>query len=225
MVLVMNLHVPLGAVHHLPHRVLRMPLRQLVPVDEPVGRIHVHLREQQQQPVRQIELILVVDVVLRVHEILPLRLRLRRRRMLVSAAAAAGAAGGLEPVVLEVPALPLLVLAAALDVGDEGVEGGGIVVGPAALVEGEGGSELEAAVAAVGGLLVGGVGDEEEEEDGDGYVHGGRNEAAAHLTGGGDRRRIGGEVPEKAEVEGGLNGPGLGWWAFFVFWGVWRPVI
>lgn len=60
---------------------------------------------------------------------------------------------------IEVLLFPLLVLAAALDVGDEGVEGDGLVV---VVLLGfgqvEGGADLDAAVAVVGGL-VRGVGD------------------------------------------------------------------
>ena len=54
---------------------------------------------------------------------------------------------------LEVLLLPLLVLAAALDAGDDGVEGGvGVGVGGAG--EGEVGAELEAAVSMAEAVLV-----------------------------------------------------------------------
>ena len=73
--------------------------------------------------------------------------------------------------VLEVLHLPLLVLAAALDLGDEGVEGDGVVVG-VGRGAGEVGAEPEAAVAVGGGVVVlGSAGEEEEEHDGYGDVH------------------------------------------------------
>lgn len=62
---------------------------------------------------------------------------------------------------LKVTLLPLLILAAALEVGDERIERDGIVVVAARVVVGEVeiGAELEAAVAAVR-VVGGGIGDE-----------------------------------------------------------------
>lgn len=68
--------------------------------------------------------------------------------------------------VLKILPFPFLLLAAALDVGDEGVEGDVVViVVVGGRGEGEVGAELEAAVA-VGGIMgFGGVVGEEEKEE------------------------------------------------------------
>lgn len=70
---------------------------------------------------------------------------------------------------IEVLLLPLTVLAAALNVSDEGVEGDGVMVVEGGS-KGEVGAELEAAVAVVAGFLWG-VGDEQEDKDCNCYVY------------------------------------------------------
>lgn len=72
--------------------------------------------------------------------------------------------------VLEVLLLPLAVLSAELEVGDNGVERDGLVVGVAGVRKGEVGAELEAAVTVVWGFLRG-LRDEQEEENCYGYVY------------------------------------------------------
>ena len=146
----------------LPLSLLNVPLSQLVLAHEPIGGVHIDFGEQEDQPIGDVEPVLVVEVVLGVHEVLPLGLRLVAGRRVVVDEVGVG--------VLEVLHLPLLVLAAALDLGDEGVEGDGVVVvGRGA---GEVGAEPEAAVAVGGGVVVlGSAGEEEEEHDGYGDVH------------------------------------------------------
>ena len=157
MVLVMGLHLPLGPVQDLRLSLPEIPLRQLSLTHEPIGGVHIDLGEEHHQPAGDIEPLLVVEVVLGVHVLFPLRLRLLpggRRKLRVG--------------VLDVLLLPLLVLAAALDVGDERVEGYRRVVEGRG--EGEVGAELEAAVAMVGRGFPRGPRHEEEHHHRYGYV-------------------------------------------------------
>lgn len=141
-ILIMKLHIPLSPVQNFPLGLVQVPESQLVLGDKPIDRFDIDLGEQQHQPVGDVELVLVVQVVLGVHEILPLGLGL-------------GGGGGVE---IQVLLLPLAVLAAALDVGDERVEGDGV----AGMSECEVGAEPEAAVAVVVAGFLGGLGDEQQ---------------------------------------------------------------
>lgn len=78
-VLVVEFHLALGAVKDLTVGLLEVPLGELVEGDEPIGGVHVDLREEEDKPVGHVELVLVVQKVLRVHILLPLRLRLVTR--------------------------------------------------------------------------------------------------------------------------------------------------
>lgn len=147
MVLVVELHVPLGPVHRLPRRLLEVPLHQLIGTHEPIARAHIDLGEEKNDAVGDVEPLVVIDVVLGVHEVLPLRLG-------VPLAVVVGD-GDVLP-------LPLLVLAVDLDVGDEGVEGDRRVV--AAAGGGGVGAEDEATVGAV---AVVGICRREERDDED----------------------------------------------------------
>ena len=102
------------------------------------------------QPIGNIELVLIIQVILSVHEILPLGLRLFSR---------SGVMRKLRMGMLEVLLLPLAVFTAALDVGDDWVKRNGLVAGGVA--EAEGRAELEAAMAVVGGLFLRGIRDKE----------------------------------------------------------------
>lgn len=151
-VLVVELHVPLGPVHRLPRRLLEVPLHQLIGTHEPIARAHIDLGEEKNDAVGDIEALVVIDVVLHVHEVLPL-------------------GPGLPLAVVvgdgEVLPLPLLVLAVDLDVGDDRIEGNRRVV-VAAAVDGGVGAEDEATV---GSVAVGGIcrreerGEENEQEE------------------------------------------------------------
>lgn len=139
----MELQVPPCPVHHLLLRLLQVPLGKFLGGEEPVRGADVDLGEEQRDAVRYVEPSLVVDVVLGINEALPLRLGLRGR----------GANDGRE-----MGPLPLAVVAAELDIGDDGVEG------DAAVASGRGAAgwaELEAAVGYVGAARAEG----EEEED------------------------------------------------------------
>lgn len=145
-ILIMNLHIPLSSVDHLGLSLPEIPFRELVLGDEPVGRINVDLREKLNQSSGDVEPLFVVEVILGVHVLVPFRLGL-------VAGGGGGIGGGFRVGVLEELALPLAVLAAALDAGDEGVECGGSVVAGGG---GEVGAEAEAAVAVAergGGFL------------------------------------------------------------------------
>ena len=76
MVLVVSLHVPLCPVHHLALRLPKVPLGELELGDESIGGLSVDLGEELDEPAGHIEPLLVVQVVLGVHELLPLRLSL-----------------------------------------------------------------------------------------------------------------------------------------------------
>ncbi|WVY94596.1 hypothetical protein V8G54_033684 [Vigna mungo] len=78
-ILVVKLHLPLGAMQDLALCLVEVPLSQLVLGDEPIGGVHVDLGEQQYQPVGDIKLFLVIKVILGVHEVLPLGLGLVSR--------------------------------------------------------------------------------------------------------------------------------------------------
>lgn len=117
----MSVHLPLRPMHHFPIGLLQGPLGQLVLGHEPISRAHIDLREEQHQPAGYVEPIFIVQVVLGVHEVLPLGLRLGGRGRFHMTELGVG--------VLEVLLLPLAVFAAKLDVGDNGVERDGLVVG------------------------------------------------------------------------------------------------
>lgn len=158
-VLVVELQIPLRSMHNLALRLGEVPLGELLRGDGPVRGRHVDLGEELLDAARHVEAILVVDVVLGVHELLPLGLRLHsRRRISLSTAAAAMAE-------VVVRALPLPILAAALDVGDERIEGDLVPSSSSSAVAagGEGGAELEAAVWAEV-VMGGGEGEEEDDE-------------------------------------------------------------
>ena len=116
------------------------------------------------QPIGNIELVLIIQVILSVHEILPLGLRLFSR---------SGVMRKLRMGMLKVLLLPLAVFTAALDVGHEWVKRNGFVAGGVA--EAEGRTELEAAMTVMGGMFPRGVRDEEEDYKSRGDVHNGRN--------------------------------------------------
>lgn len=166
-------HLSPAAVERLLPPLLHIPLSKLGLAHEPVGRVEVDLGEEDHQPLGDVELLLIVQEVLGVGEILPLRLRrLVGRRRVGRGRAGIGAVVVVVGVGLEVEVLPLPVLAAELDLGDKGIEGRGRIAGLVGIVgrgEGEIGADLEAAAAAaavVGLGFVGGAGDEEEEGDG-----------------------------------------------------------
>lgn len=108
MILVMKLHVPLRPVHHLTLHLLEVPLGELVGSDEAVSRVDIDLGKELHNAIGDIETLLVVDVILGVHEVLPLGLGLH--------------SGGVA-LRKEVSPLPLAVLTAALDVSNNGVKG------------------------------------------------------------------------------------------------------
>lgn len=124
--------------HHLPLRLLEVPLSELVGAYEAVRGANVNLGEEIDDAMRDVETVLVVDVVLGVGEVLPVRLGLHGR-------------GGIAATDVgeEVGSLPLAVLPAAFDVRDDWVEGDPAVVGGGWGGEGERGPKLEAAVRAV----------------------------------------------------------------------------
>lgn len=95
--------------HYLAGGDLEVPVGELVDGDGAVGGGDVDLGEEELDAVGDVEAVLVVDVVLGVVEVLPLRLGL-------------GGRGGGDG---EVGALPLAVFAALLDGGYEGIEGDG----------------------------------------------------------------------------------------------------
>lgn len=157
-VLIVKLHLPLRAMQDLALGLLEVPLSQLVLRHEPIGGVHIDLREQEYQPVGNIKLVLVIEVILGVHEVLPLGLGLvGRGRVRLQFGQ------GLVDYLL----LPLLVFAVPLEFGDERVEGDGVVARGG---EGEVGAQLEAAVA-VAGVLIRGMGEEYEKRRCDEYVN------------------------------------------------------
>lgn len=127
-ILVAELHIPGGPMHDLPQRGPDIPVRHLLQADEAVERIEIDLGEEGDDAACDVEAVLVVQKVLGVHEILPLGLAL--------------VAGGGEALV-GLP-LPFPVLAAALNVGDNGVEGDRRM-----LPSIEGGAKLEAAMVVI----------------------------------------------------------------------------
>lgn len=155
MILIVRLHFPFRAMQRLPHRLLQVPPSQFVHRHEPIGRVHIDFGEQHEQPLAHIEPLLVVN------ELFPLGLGLGGGCRFAVGEIRAGL-GMLHLLVL----LPLLVLAAEDDVGDEGVEGDVVVVllPVERGIEGEVGAEAEAAVAMGGGALCGGVIDEENDK-------------------------------------------------------------
>lgn len=143
-VLVMKLHIPLSAMQYFLLSLLQIPLSQLVLSDEAISGVDINLGKQQEQSVGDVEPLFVVQVVLRIHEVFPLGLRL-------------GGGGGV--VEIEVLLLPLAVLEAALDIGDERVEGDGVVV-VQRRSEGEVGPQLQPPVT-LAAAFFGGVGDKQ----------------------------------------------------------------
>lgn len=112
------------------------------------------------KPIGDIEFLFVVQVILGIQEILPLRLGLVGRSGVMVVSMVNDFRMGLLKVVL----LPLLVFAAALDVSNERVKNDGVLVVVVVVVgEVESGTELEAAVTSVRGL--GRVARDEQEEE------------------------------------------------------------
>lgn len=103
---------------------------------------------QYHQPIGNIELFLIIQVILSVHKILPLGLRLFSR---------CGVMRKLRMGILEVLFLPLAVFTTALDVRHEWVKSHRLVAGGFAEVVGS--SELEAAMAVVAGVFIRGIRD------------------------------------------------------------------
>lgn len=166
MVLVMKFHFPLSPVEDFLLSLLQIPLTQFGLSDKPIIGVHIDLGEQQHQPAGDVELLLVVQVILSIHEVFPLRLRLVGRSGVV-------VGHQLRVGMLKILLLPLLVFAAALNVGDERVEGYGVVVGMVVgrrEGEGEVGPELEAPMAMARGIF-GGVGNKQKHQQRHGYVY------------------------------------------------------
>ena len=101
---------------------------------------------QYRQPIGNIELILIIQVIFSVHEIFPLRLRLFSW---------SGVMCKFGMGMLQVQLLPPVVFTAALDLRDDRVKSNGLVTGGVA--EAERGAELEAALAVVGGVVLRGI--------------------------------------------------------------------
>lgn len=148
---------------NLPLRLLEVPLSQLVERDEGIGGVDIELGEEEEQPAGDIELVLVIDEVLSVHEVLPLGLGLVSGGRVV--VVVGGGSFELGVGVVDVLLLPFFVFAVALELGDEGVEGDGVVAGGG---ECEVGAEFEAAVTVV---AFGGEGEEQENDECNGDVN------------------------------------------------------
>lgn len=118
MVLVVQLHVPLRPVQGLARLLPQVPPGELVQGQEPVFGAHIDAREQGDQAEGHVEPVFVVDEVLCVHEVLPLRLGLLARSRI-------GVGEG------EMGLLPLPVLPALLNVEDDGIKRDRMVAGPA----------------------------------------------------------------------------------------------
>lgn len=151
MVLVTELYVSPSPVQYLVLRLLKVPLSELLVGDESVLRGNIDLGKENLDAVGDIEFVLVVDVVLGVRELLPLRPGLGGR----------GTADRNKVI-----PLPLTIVAGDLDLRDNRVERDEMAV-----ARGEndgGGSELEAAVRPM--LAACREGEEEEEQKGCGCI-------------------------------------------------------
>lgn len=109
------------------HGLLPVPASQFLYRYKPIGRVHIDIGEKRGQSFGDIKPVLIV------YELLPLWVGI----------------GGIGLGRAEGMVLPFLVLTAELDVGDERVEGGVVVLLLTVewLIEGEVGAEAEAAVA------------------------------------------------------------------------------
>lgn len=134
--------------------------------DEGIGRVDIELGEEEEQPAGDIELVLVIDEVLSVHEVLPLGLGLVSGGRVV--VVVGGGSFELGVGVVDVLLLPFFVFAVAFELGDEGVEGNGVVAGGR---ECEVGAEFEAAVTVVKVVVFGGEGEEQENDECNGDVN------------------------------------------------------
>lgn len=162
-ILVVELHLPGGAMELVGPGLIEVPPDELIEGDEAVLGAEVDLGEKRADAIGDVEAIVVVDEVLfLLEEVLPL----------LHVVALLGVA--MEDAV--VLALPLLVLQPPLQLGDGRVEGRRVAVssgfvdgaGPVGRSDGSGvlGVELEAAVgAAAVGLKAGGVGGKEYEHE------------------------------------------------------------
>lgn len=158
MVLIMNLHLSLRPMQNILLGLVQVPLSHLVFTDEPVNRVHINLRKEQNQPIGNIELVLVIQIVFSIHEIFPLGLRLLAGGRVVRVEF------GVR--MLKVLLFPLLLFTAAFDLSNNWVESDVLMVllgGMMRSGEGEVGTKLKAAMA-MARMLLWGVGEKQQDE-------------------------------------------------------------